>query len=228
MLYEERHVILRRGQFGAYRRLVLEMLWPALHDAGARPLCLLNGLIGAPLDETYLYTGFADFEAWQHGQALLTGVSPAGGVVDPALRQRAELIAEEQVRLLLPSDVRPRPKETPVEDRRAVYGLRRFWIAPADWPVFVDHSAGGIWPRIEAQGACILGLFHDAATTDPLEATLITGYHDAAHWQATRGDGEHTPGLAEPLQEGSRRARGGRNEMTLRSYVRLMTAHWPD
>ena len=225
--YEERRVVVRRGAFPGFRRLVLQTLWPALSEAGARPLCLLNGLIGAPADETYLFTGFPDVEAWLRAQRVLSGASPDDGATDPLREQRADLILEERARLLVDSGVRPKP-ETPVSDRRRVYGMRRFWLAPADWPAFMQHSAGGIWPRIEAQDACILGLFRDAATTEPLEALLLTGYHGPAHWEETRATSEAVSRLPEDLRERGREAHEGRNAMTLRSYVRLMTAHWPD
>ena len=225
--YEERRVIVRRGAFPAYRQLVHERLWPALVQAGARPLCLLNGLIGAPADETYLFTGFPDPEAWLRGQRVLSGASPDDGSTDPLREQRQELIVEEQARLLVDSGVRPKA-ETPVADRRAVYGMRRFWVAPTDWWAFVRHSAEGIWPRIEAQDACILGLFRDTATTEPLEALLLTGYHGPDHWEETRATSEAVARLPENLRERGREAHEGRNAMTLRSYVRLMTAHWPD
>src|SRR5205814_1112758 len=96
-------VVLRRGALAEYRRLVLEELWPALVDAGAQPLCLLTGLIGAPAEETYLYVGFKDAAAWQGGQALVTGITLPEGGVDGPWRRRAELIGEESARLLIPS-----------------------------------------------------------------------------------------------------------------------------
>ncbi|MGH2587859.1 MAG: hypothetical protein ACRDJE_23310 [Dehalococcoidia bacterium] len=224
--YEERRVVLQPGALPAYRRLVHEALWPALAEAGARPLCLLSGLIGAPVAETYLFTGFPDAEAWVRAQPLLGGTDPEAGRVEALGEQRASLIVEERARLLVDCGVRPKA-ETPLGDRRAVYGLRRFWIRPADWPAFVRQSSEGIWPRIETQDACILGMFRDAAITDPLEAVLITGYHSPAHWQETRGHGETAPTVSEALREGSRRAGTDRNALTLRSYVYLMTAHWP-
>jgi hypothetical protein len=61
-----------------------------------------------------------------------------------------------------------------------------------------------------------------------MEAVLVTGYHGPAHWQETRGHGESSPDIAEAVREGSRRALEGRGAMTLRSYVCLMTAHWPE
>ena len=122
--------------------------------------------------------------------------------------------------------MRPKP-ETPERDRRAVYGMRRFWIQPGDWREFVRHSAEGIWPRIESQDACILGLFRDAAVTEPLECVLLTGYHGAAHWEETRATSEAFQRLPGDLRGTDEQARTGRNAMTLRSYVCLMTAHWP-
>jgi hypothetical protein len=226
MLYEQRRVIVRRGGFPAYRDFVHSALWPALAEAGARPLCLLNGLIGAPADETYLFTGFADADAWLRAQRLLTGASPDDGATDALRERRAELIVEESARPLVDSGVRPKA-ETPASDSRAVYGMRRFWIRPADWPAFVQHSAEGIWPRIETQGACILGLFRDAAVTEPLECVLLTGYHGPAHWEETRTTSEVFQRLPGDLRAPDEQARGGRNALTLRSYVCLMTAHWP-
>ena len=219
-------MILRRGAFPAYRRWVHETLWPALSTAGARPLCLLSGLIGVPAEETYLFTGFPDLDAWARGQQVLTALSPDEGTANHASSTRAALIAEEHARLLVDSGVRPKP-QTPASDRRAVYGMRRFWIQPADWPAFVRHSAEGIWPRIEAQDACILGLFRDAATTEPLECVLLTGYHGPAHWQETRATSEAFARLPDDLRESDSHARTDRTTMTLRSYVCLMTAHWP-
>jgi len=225
MLYEERRVIVRRGGFREYRELVHGTLWPALEAAGARPLCLLSGLIGAPADETYLFTGFPDADAWLRGQRLITGPSPDDGASDAEHDRRAELVVEERARLLVDSGVRPKA-ETPASDRRAVYGMRRFWIRPGDWPAFVQHSATGIWPRIESQDARILGLFRDAAVTEPLECVLLTGYHGPAHWEETRATSEAFQRLPGDLRGGDEQARGGRNAMTLRSYVWLMSAHW--
>ena len=225
--YEERRVIVRRGSFPAYRRWVHETLWPMLSAAGARPLCLLSGLIGVPAEETYLFTGFPDLDAWTRGQQVLTGLTADGGDAREGARARAELIVEEQVRLLLDSGVRPKA-QTPETDRRPVYGMRRFWIQPADWPAFVRHSAEGIWPRIEAQDACILGLFRNAATTEPLECVLLTGYHGPAHWEETRATSEAFARLPDDLRDSDSHARTDRTAMTLRSYVCLMTAHWPD
>lgn len=226
-LYEERRVLLRRGAVRAYRELVHARLWPALMQADARPLALLTGLIGAPVEETYLFTGFADATAWRQAQSIITGADPEGGAETEFARERGSLIEQEAVRLLLPSGERPK-EDTPLADRRTVYGMRRFTIAPTDWPAFVQHSATGIWPRIEAQGACILGLFRAAATTQPLEATLLTGYHGPGHWEATREGGSAMAEVSPDLREANARGRSGRSAMTLTSSVRLMSAHWAE
>lgn len=226
-LYEERRALLRRGAVRAYREVVHARLWPALMQVEAHPLALLTGLIGTPIEETYLFTGFADAAAWRRAQPIITGVDPDGGAETEFARERGELIKHESVRLLLPSGERPKPV-TPLADRRPVYGMRRFTIAPTDWPAFVQHSATGIWPRIEAQGACILGLFRDAATTQPLEATLLTGYHGPAHWEATRDGGSAMAAVSPELREANTRGRSGRSAMTLTSYVRLMSAQWAE
>ena len=181
-VYEERRVVVQPGAFAAYRTLVLDSLWPQLESAGARPLCLLNGLIGAPAEETYLFTGFPDLDSWRRGQELLTGASPDSGTANGLMRQREQLIVEEHVRLLSPSHVRPK-SETPTEDRRALYSLRRWWIAPEAWPDFVRYSHEAVWPAMDYLEHMVLGLFRTAATTDPLEVTILTGYHGSTHWR---------------------------------------------
>jgi hypothetical protein len=226
MWYEERRVVLRRGSLPAWRALVFDQLWPELRRAGTRPLCLLSGLIGAAAEETYLFTGFPDADSWLRCQPLIAGLDPDTASDSGAQRARTDLIAEESARLLRASPVRPKDV-TPETDRRAVYGMRRFWIAPGDWPRFVENSANGIWPRIESQDAAILGLFRDAATTDPLECTLLTGYHGPAHWEATRVREQPPADLDPTLVTAETPRRLSRQAMTLRSYVRLMTAHWP-
>lgn len=227
MLYDQRRIILNRGAFPAYRRFVFETLWPALAGAGARPLCLLAGLIGAPAEETYLFTGFADANAWLAGQRVLAGLSPDEDGATSVYAKRAGWIAEERARPLLDSGVRPKAI-TPDADHRPVYGMRRFSIRPADWTEFVRHSAEGIWPRIESQDARILGLFRDAAVTDPLECVLLTGYHGPAHWQETRATSEQFSRLPDHLRGSDQQARTGRGAITLRSHVCLMAAHWPE
>ncbi len=222
MIYEERRVVLRRGALPDYRQIHLDRAWPALRSVGARPLCLLSGLIGLPAEETYSFTGYRDIATWEDLQQDAVGAASR-----EALAERAGLIVEESVRLLRPSDERPNP-ETPATDRRAVYGMRRFSIRPEDWPDFLRYSAAGVWVRIEAQDARILGLFRDAATTNPLGVTLLTGYHGAAHWEATRGWRERPAAIAPDLWELGARAASARNAITLSTHVCLMNAHWPE
>lgn len=214
MIYEERTILLAAATLPGFRRYVHQQLWPEQCRAGHRPLCLLSGLIGAPVEEVHLFTGYRDAGAWEQAQSGSIPAAPAQTVI------------EERVRLWRPSDVRPKT-ETPPEDQRAVYGMRRFFIRPGDWPDFVRHSAEGIWVRIEQQDARILGLFRDAAATDPLEVTLLTGYHGPAHWQATRATSETpAPATAEAWAQ-EEPHRGSRQAMTLRTSVSLMRAHWP-
>ena len=232
MIYEERRAVLRRGALDDYRTLMLDQIWPFLIARGVRPLCLLSGLIGMPITETYSFTGFGDLADWERLQLHSDRARPAGvdasawEALRDALQRRAELIVEERVRLLAPSGVRPKP-ETPLADRRPVYGMRRFVIRRQDWPEFERQSAEGIWVRIEAQDACILGLFHDLAATDPLEVTLLTGYHGPAHWESTRAWREQPREMTEDLWQRGQRAGAARNALTLTSHVCLMNAHWP-
>jgi hypothetical protein len=170
------------------------------------------------VEETHTFTGFRDAAAWD---SLAQDER-----VQRALALRSELVDDEQVRLHRPSPVRPKI-ETPVEDRRAVYGMRRFTIRAADWPAFLEYSAEGVWRRIEEQDARILGLFRDAAGTDPLEVTLLTGYHGPAHWEETRFWRDRPAEFPEDLWEQGRRAQQARNAITFRTHVCLMSAHWP-
>ena len=210
MLYEERHTTLKRGRQQYYLRHYRDSLWPKLQGEGGRILCLLTGLIGDPATQLLQITGFRDLASWQAAQ-------------DSFSTDRGEYVNSEEVRLLRP--VASRPKEyVPREDRRAVYGYRRFFVAPADLPEFVHCSEDGVWPRIEAQGACILGLWATVAATTPLEVVLLTGYHGPAHWEETRADRPMPEGFDEELWERGRSLGARRNELTLRSWVRLMRA----
>jgi hypothetical protein len=228
MIYEERRAVLKRAALAPYRALMLDEVWPAWQALGLRPLCLLSGLIGMPAVETYSFTGYPDIATWQAFQqgAAAGAEAAAWERLRAALARRTEMVEEEQVRLLLPSPHRPKA-EIPAADRRAVYGMRRFTIRPADWPDFLRFSAEGVWVRIESQDACILGLFRDAAETDPVEVTLLTGYHGPSHWEETRQTRPRPDGISEELWERGRRAAADRNAITLRSHVCLMTAHWP-
>lgn len=210
MIYEERRIVLKRDALPDYLRLSREEVWPRLAQRGGRVLCLLGGLIGDPAEVLLQITRFPDLTAWERCQRR--GADPRGQTVE-----------REEVRLL--QAVASRPKEiVPAEDRRATYGYRRFLIRPADLEEFVYCSEEGVWPRIEAQGARILGLWCTLAATDPLELILLTGYHGPAHWERTRGDRPMPRGFDRELWERSRRLRSRRQQLTLRSWVSLMRA----
>ena len=86
-----------------------------------------------------MIVGFADFEARQALQPLF-----ADGP--------ARLVGAEEVHLLQGS--RFTAGRGAPEDRRAIYGLRRWWIDPADWDEFVQMSYEGIWPAMDYMGHC--------------------------------------------------------------------------
>lgn len=213
MLYEVRRLVAERGAGPRLRAALLDQVWPTLEGAGIQPLCLLNGLIGVSAEEHLFVIGYQDSNAWQTAQPVLPLPPP-------------ELVSAQDTRLYTPSEVRPKAA-IPVEDRRAVYGVRRFRTGASDWPAFVRSSASGIWPRIERQGACILGLFREASAADPLDVLLLTGYHGPAHWQDTRTTSGRPAGMPAALWQADTAARTERGGLTLDSYVALMTAWWP-
>jgi hypothetical protein len=217
-VYEERRVLLRRHGFDGYRRHVLEEVAPRLEEAGGQLLCLLNGLVGAPPEEAYVFAGFEGLDAWR--RLRVAWRRPAG----------ADLVSAEHSRLLEPS-VRPK-WPVPPEDRRAVYGLRRFLIRAVDWGDFVRYSRllweAGDWEN--ATGACILGLFREASEADPLPVVLLSGYRSASHWDETR---PFFRGRLDTAAEGQEQevlhAYRMRNDvLPLTAHVCLMRAHWPD
>ncbi len=209
-IYEERHTSLDRGAFAAYLELCREQTWPAVAGQGGRVLCLMSGLIGAPATELLQVTAFPDFAAWERTQKV-------------AASRRGDLVEAEEVRLL--RAIAARPKDVlPDDDRRAVYGYRRFSTRASDLEEFAMCSGEGVWPRIEAQGACILGLWTTMAATDPQEVILLTGYHGPAHWEETRGNLPMPAGFDPELWQKGQRLGARRNELTLKTWVKLMRA----
>ncbi len=209
-LYEQRQTTLRTGGLDEYVQQTREQWWPHLNQEGARVLCLVSGLIGYPAEEVIQVTRFPDWATWMRCQ-------------DHARLPGNGLVENEQVRLLKSVASRPKP-HAPPEDKRAVYGYRRFFIRSTDLAEFVHCSEEGVWPRIEAQGACILGLWTTLAATDPLEVVLLTGYHGPAHWEETR-DSRPTPdGLAQNLWDRGVQLGSLRRQITMKSWVCLMRA----
>ena len=217
MIYEERRITLRNGSFGDYRAFVIQDLWPRLLESGHQPLCLLNGLIGAGIEDVVLIVGFENYDAWRQAQSAI-----AGSDRDQAPRA---WVKEESVRLMTASPYRP-DGPTQREDRRPVYGARRWWIQPEDWETFNRLSYEGIWPALDHMGHHVIGQFRDAATIAPLEVLNLAGYHDPTHWQSTRNPADH--GVPQDLVDKMRDLGPRRNALVLRSHVCLMTAHWPD
>ena len=195
----------------------MEELWGNLEDAGHRPLCLLNGSIGASVEDVVLITGYKDLEFWQSAQLTLAGANPG--------EAPREWVEGEQVKLLEASSYRPDP-ETPESDRRPVYGMRRWWIDPNDWLEFNRRSYEGVWPALDHMGHYVLGQFRDMATTSPLEILNLAGYHNPSHWQATRNPAAQ--GVPEDLIEKYNTIGHDRKRLVIRSYVCLMAAHWPE
>ena len=206
MLYEERRITLRRGQLNAYTEHLRDMVIPRLDDGEI--LCLLSAAIGDPVESVLQITRFPDYDAWLQAQSAYTS-------------DRMELVTDEEVRLL--RSVSVRPKDVIEEsDMRAFYGHRRFHIDPGDLDEFVHCSENGIWPRIESQGASILGLWATVASTSPLEVTLLTGYHDPTHWEETRQYGDKPDGMDDATWEHSLSLHRRRSELPVKTWVRLM------
>ena len=210
MIYEERRIILKRSALPAFQAWHRTAYAPTL-AAGARVLCLLGGLIGNPVEELLRITRFPDVTTWERTQNL-TGLQGASALVE-----------REEVRLLRAISARPKP-HLPGADHRSVYGYRRFFVKPSDLDEFIHCSADGIWPRIEAQGACILGLWTTVAAADPREVVLLTGYQSPSHWDATRTYQPKPSDMPQELWDNGNRLLARRNELTLRSWVCLMRA----
>ena len=210
LVYEQRQATLRPGGLEEYVKHAREQVWPALRDQGAKVLCLVNGLIGLPPEEVIQVTRFPDISAWSLWQSH--SLSAGNGLVE-----------QEEVRLLKPVESRPK-LHLPNEDKRAVYGYRRFFIRPADLDELVHDSEDGIWPRIETQGARVLGLWTTLAATDPLEVVLMTGYHGPAHWEETRVTRPKPEDVASNLWEGDLKLRARCEQITIKGWVCLMRA----
>ena len=209
-VYEQRQVTLRPKSLNDYVQQIREESWPHLNKEGASVLCLLSGLIGLPAEEVIQITRFPDLTSWHRYQ---TGVNLPGSPV----------VEKEEVRLLRPIASRPKLQVLP-EDKKRVYGYQRAFIRPADLPEFVRCSQDGIWPRIEAQGALVLGLWATLAETDPLELVLMTGYNGPGHWEETRDNSPMPENFDAGLWERNMELRAIRSRITIKSVVCLMRA----
>ena len=209
MIYEERRITLKRRHTDSFVRHFKTETLPAIQSHGGDVLCTLSAAIGDPPEEIMQITAYPDIAAW-------TGAQEACDT------SRLENIEAESVRLLKP--IASRPKQTiPGEDMRPFYGHRRFFISPDDLDEFVHCSEEGVWPRIGAQDARILGLWTTLASTSPQEVVLLTGYHGPAHWEETRVWSGRPEGFDPELWERGRKLRERRYDMTIKSWVRLMS-----
>ncbi len=208
MIYEERSISLKRGQIDAFVEHFRRSIQPAVTGAGGEVLCTLSAVIGDPPEELLQVSRYPDMERWEQVQQAYD-------------ESRMALVDSEEVREMKPVASRPKSAIN-ADDLRPFYGHRRFFISPADLDEFVRHSEDGIWPRIEAQGASILGMWTPIGSTAPQEIVLLTGYRGPAHWENTRGTGPMPEGFDETVWERSLQARLGRSQLTVRSWVRLM------
>jgi len=223
-IYEERRVRTRPGGFDEYLSLVQEHIWPEITKAGGQALVLLSGLIGDPVEETLLITGFTDIDKWRSAQEIMT--IQAEGNTDTAQR-RADLVQEESVGLMAPSPYRPYV-EPLVENRRPVYGARRFTIDPHDLEDFEKFSYEGVWPAMDEMDHRVLGQFHPLEVTDSFAVLNLAGYWSPAHWYETRSANDPSSGISEEAREAARIHGRARTQLVKHSFVRLLTSHWPD
>ena len=93
MFYEERRIMLKRGQLDAYTDHLRDVVRPGLGDGEI--LCLLSATIGDPVESVLQMTRFPDYDAWLQAQSAYTS-------------DRMELVANEEVRLLRSVSVRPK------------------------------------------------------------------------------------------------------------------------
>ena len=212
-IYEERRTVVAPDRLDEYLALRRSELRHIVEAAGGETLCLLSGLIGNPQNELVQITAWHSVADWTQAQGELRAAAYPQG-----------LYQSEQVRLLTAISERPKPV-IPAEDRRPVYGFRRFHIRPSDIGEFVHCSENGIWPRIESMGACILGLWTPIGAANPTEIVLATGYHSPSHWEQTRYEGNRPAGVDKALWDNENALRRRRVEMSIRSWVCLMRAH---
>ena len=71
----------------------------------------------------------------------------------------------------------------------------------------------------------MLGLWTTVAASNPMEIVLMTGYHSPGHWDETRYAGSRPDQVEEALWDAEAPLRRRREEMAIRSWVRLMRAH---
>jgi hypothetical protein len=115
-----------------------------------------------------------------------------------------------------------------VENRRPVYGARRFTIDPHDLEDFEKFSYEGVWPAMDEMDHRVLGQFHPLEVTDSFAVLNLAGYWSPAHWYETRSANDPSSGISEEAREAARIHGRARTQLVKHSFVRLLTSHWPD
>ncbi len=223
-LYEHRVTWVEPGQFGGFRELFLDETWGRLEAAGYRPLCLLNPVIGGMAEEVHSFVGYPSWDDWQRGQEIISGSADDDGGYREA---RRILVVGENIRARIAFSGRPLAV-TPLEDRRTVYGVRRWTINPEMWERFTVLSHDFVWPAMDAMGHRVLGQFRDASLTNPLEVLNLAGYHSVGHWYETRFGRDPSSGVAAELRQLLTDGEAERSGLVRQTWVQLMNAHWPD
>ncbi len=168
----------------------------------------MRGLIGLTPTTLVQITSYNDIHSWDGNQDSWSSL-------------REQFVERETVRVLKPISQRPK-NVIPVEDRRPVYGYRKFMISPNDISEFVTCSENGMWPKIESTGACILGIWTTTSST-PMEVILLTGYHSPSHWEQTRYASGNM-GASKELWNREMSYKSQRVELTKTTKVSLMAS----
>ena len=183
--------------------------FPKLEKAGAKVLCLFQGIIGIPTNVYLQLTLYPDINTYYRIQTQ-------------TIRKKAVLIKDEQVKLL--KAITSYPKDPfPFEDIRPIYSNRAFFIQKKDIELYADLSFKFVWPLYEAWGCGILGLFSSLTFEYLHEIKLFAGYKSIAHWEQTRNLTGSRPDVIDNKKwEEGRNAVFQRAELTLASNVSLM------
>ena len=62
--------------------------------------------------------------------------------------------------------------------------------------------------------------------TQPMEILLLTGYHSPTHWEETRVTSSQQTSVDEELRQQESPLRNRRLDISQKTWVRLMQAHW--
>lgn len=180
-----------------------------LEKAGAKVICLFQGVIGIPTNVFLQLTRYSNFEEYHKIQINLN-------------RNKRELIDNEQVSFL--TNITPYPKDPfPIEDDRPIYSNRSFFIHKKDINLCAELSYEKVWPLYESWGCGILGLFSSLSYENLHKIKLFAGYKSISHWEKTRDIvGVRPEEIDAAIWEQGVNAVLQRAELTLKSNVSLM------